>query len=170
MKKETILKATTIIIVILIISLAYVFFTRQNRTTTTGENVVTNKEMTAEDIANKLKENNNNIGKIVVYTAETDKNNLLGRPNQYTSKVQFADNRISQEFVEEDNAIGGTIEVFTNKKDMQNRKEYVESISSQASMFAQYIYSKENVLLRLEKDLTPEQAKEYEEDFYELFK
>ena len=109
-----------------------------------------------------------NIGKIVVYTVETDLNELLGRPNQYTSKVQFADNRLSQEFVEENDAVGGTVEVFENEKDMNNRKEYIESISSQASIFAEYTYSAGNALLRLDNELTPEQAKEYEEAFYSI--
>ena len=126
--------------------------------------------MTAEEICNELKNNNNNIGKIVVYTEETDSNNLLGRPNQYTSKVNFADNRISQEYVEENDAKGGTIEVFNNKTDMKKRKEYIEQISNSSSMFAQYIYSKGNVLLRLEKDLTPEQAQEYEKIFNQIVK
>ena len=66
-----------------------IFFSRKG-------NIITSKNMTAEEICNELKNNNNNIGKIVVYTEETDSNNLLGRPNQYTSKVNFADNRISQ--------------------------------------------------------------------------
>ena len=131
---------------------------------------ITSKNMTAEEICNELKNNNNNIGKIVVYTEETDSNNLLGRPNQYTSKVNFADNRISQEYVEENDAKGGTIEVFNNKTDMKKRKEYIEQISNSSSIFAQYIYSKGNVLLRLEKDLTPEQAQEYEKIFNQIVK
>lgn len=133
-------------------------------------NIITSKNMTAEEICNELKNNNNNIGKIVVYTEETDSNNLLGRPNQYTSKVNFADNRISQEYVEENDAKGGTIEVFNNKTDMKKRKEYIEQISNSSSIFAQYIYSKGNVLLRLEKDLTPEQAQEYEKIFNQIVK
>lgn len=140
-----------------------IFFSRKG-------NIITSKNMTAEEICNELKNNNNNIGKIVVYTEETDSNNLLGRPNQYTSKVNFADNRISQEYVEENDAKGGTIEVFNNKTDMKKRKEYIEQISNSSSMFAQYIYSKGNVLLRLEKDLTPEQAQEYEKIFNQIVK
>jgi len=138
-----------------------IFFSRKG-------NIITSKNMTAEEICNELKNNNNNIGKIVVYTEETD--NLLGRPNQYTSKVNFADNRISQEYVEENDAKGGTIEVFNNKTDMKKRKEYIEQISNSSSIFAQYIYSKGNVLLRLEKDLTPEQAQEYEKIFNQIVK
>ena len=154
-----------IIILILVIG-GYFVYSKVFNTTETTQSI--NKELTAEEIVNKLKEKNSNIGKIVVYTAETDLNELLGRPNQYTSKVQFADNRLSQEFVEENDAVGGTVEVFENEKDMNNRKEYIESISSQASIFAEYIYSAGNALLRLDNELTPEQAKEYEEAFYSI--
>ena len=156
------------VIVILIIGALGVFLVNQNKKVSTNNEQ--SKNMTAEDICSELKNSNSNIGKIVVYTSETDMNNLLGRPNQYTSKVNFADNRISKEYVEENDAKGGTIEVFGNKTDMEKRKEYIEQISNSSSMFAQYIYSKGNVLLRLEKELTPEQAKEYEEAFYKIVK
>lgn len=156
------------VIVILIIGALGVFLVNQNKKVSTNNEQ--SKNMTAEDICSELKNSNSNIGKIVVYTSENDMNNLLGRPNQYTSKVNFADNRISQEYVEENDAKGGTIEVFENKTDMEKRKEYIEQISNSSSMFTQYIYSKGNVLLRLEKELTPEQAKEYEEAFYKIVK
>lgn len=171
--KSILIKVVVAIVLIIVLGgiLYLIFNNKQNETSTSSnENITTNKEMSAEEIVNVLKEKNENIGKVVVYTADTDTNNLLGRPNQYTSKVNFADNRISQEFVYENDAKGGTIEVFANEEDMKNRKEYIEKISSSASMFAQYIYSKGNVLLRLEKELTPEQAKEYEDVFNEIVK
>ena len=56
----------------------------------------TKTQLTAEEITNKLKEKGLNIGKIVVYTEETDTNNLLGRPNSYISKTVFADTRLKQ--------------------------------------------------------------------------
>ena len=170
MKEKSIKSANNILNVIIVTAViaiigivGSIFFSRKG-------NIITSKNMTAEEICNELKNNNNNIGKIVVYTEETDSNNLLGRPNQYTSKVNFADNRISQEYVEENDAKGGTIEVFNNKTDMKKRKEYIEQISNSSSMFAQYIYSKGNVLLRLEIDLTPEQAQEYEKIFNQIVK
>lgn len=155
-------------IILIIVIGGYFVYSKVFNTTKTTQSMA--NELTAEDIVNKLKEKIPNIGKVVVYTAETDINELLGRPNQYTSKVQFADNRLSQEFVEENDAVGGTVEVFENEKDMNNRKEYIESISSQASIFAEYTYSAGNALLRLDNELTPEQAKEYEEAFYEIMK
>lgn len=137
---------------------------------------ISTKSLSAEQIVNKLKENNSNIGKIVVYNEETDLNKLLSRPNQYISKVTFEDKRIEQIELDEDfsteeernEPTGGTVEVFKNKADMESRKRYIEQISGGSSMFAQYIYSSNYALLRLDSDLTPSQAKEYEEAFYKI--
>lgn len=54
------------------------------------------KLKTAEEISAALKAKGLLIGTVVVYTAETDTNKLLGRPNQYTSKVNFADTSLDQ--------------------------------------------------------------------------
>ena len=94
----------------------------------------------------------------------------------YTSKIIFEDTRLEQvnannEFLteeERDEPTGGTVEVFNNKEDMEKRKNYIESLSSSASIFNQYIYSNDCVLLRLEHDLTPTQAQEYEKAFNEV--
>lgn len=136
------------------------------------------QEMTSEEIALKLKEQNTNVGKIVTYTEETDINELLGRPNQYSSKTTFEDTRIEQtnQYLDEDffteeernEPIGGTIEVFETEEDMLKRKKYLEDITSTMSVFAEYSYSKGVYLLRLNKSLTPTQAEEYEKIFYEI--
>lgn len=147
--------------------------------TQTIDTIAPNKsqeKMTAEEIGNKLKEKGLNIGKIVVYTQETDLNNLLGRPNQYISKIIFEDVRLEQvntnnEFLTEEERnepTGGTIEVFNNKTDMEKRKSYIETISNSASMFNQYIYANDYAILRLENELTPTQAQEYERVFNEI--
>lgn len=136
------------------------------------------KKMTSEEIVTKLKEQNKNVGRIVTYTEETDINELLGRPNQYTSKTTFEDTRIEQTnqnldeqyFSEEERnePIGGTVEVFKNEADMKKRKDYLETITSSMSVFAEYSYAQGVYLLRLNKSLTPAQAKEYEENFYKI--
>lgn len=71
---------------------------------------------------------------------------------------------------ERNEPIGGTIEVFKNESDMKKRKDYVESITSSMSVFAEYSYGDECYLLRLNKSLSPTQAKEYEKIFYEIIK
>lgn len=177
MKKSVII---ALIIVILIIG-GVVFFVINKKTAPTTSNEAEikqeTKNLTAEEIVSKMKEQNTNIGKTVTYNEETDLNKLLGRPNQYISKTTFEDTRLEQkdnnEFLtEEEKAepVGGTVEVFNNSDDMEKRKTYIETISSSMSLLNQYIYSKGNVLMRLEHDLTPTQAKEYEDLFNSIVK
>lgn len=172
-----------IIVIIIIASIGiclYLANQGDNESTTSSSNgLFQNKSKTAEKIISEMKEKNTNIGKVVIYNSETDLNKLLGRPGQYTSKITFEDKRIKQTNANLDKELsteaeineptGGTIEVFENEKDMKNRKNYVEGFSTTA-MFSQYIYSKGNALLRIDGDLTPEQAREYEALFNEIVK
>lgn len=118
------------------------------------------KELTAEEIVTKLKESGLPIENVIVYTEETDPNALLGRPNQYSSKVNFADNRIEQYDVDED-PIGGTVEVFESEKDAKKRHDYLESVGEAVSFLQEYKYLHGKVLLRVSYDLTPKQVEEY---------
>lgn len=167
MKKQKNFKIMAIVLIFITLTLALVGCGNSSNTTT----------LTAEEIINKMKEKNTNIGKVVVYTEETDLNQLLGRPGQYISKISFEDKRLEQENAdneylteeERNEPTGGTIEVFENEKDMKKRKEYIEGFST-SSLFSQYVYSKGNVLLRVDGDLTPTQAKEYESLLNEIIK
>lgn len=111
------------------------------------------KDMTAEDYAKKLKDSGLSIDNLIVYDEETDENKLLGRPNQYTSKVNF------------DN---GSIEVFENETDAKNRQDYINKIGESASLFSEYNYLKDNVLLRINHEVTPEEAEKYEKEFQKI--
>ena len=136
------------------------------------------KAKTAEEIVIALKGKEVDIGKYVTYTEETDINNLLGRPNQYTSKTTFeivgleqVNSTLDSEYFSEEERnepTGGTIEVFSTEEDMKKRKEYVESVTSSMSALAEYSYSKGCALLRLNHQITPSKAKEYEEAFYSI--
>jgi len=124
------------------------------------------KVITAEGIGNSIKANIPTMSGVVVYTEDTDTNKLLGRPNQYTSKVSFADTRTEQ--LSKDYPTGGSVEVFANPQDAKTRETYVDGISKSSSMFTQYLYLKGNVLLRIDGALTPTQAKEYEAAFNKI--
>lgn len=124
-------------------------------------------KMTAEEIVNVFVESGLPITKIIVYDEETDENELLGRPNQYTSKVNFADDRAEQ-FDIEVNPVGGSVEVFNNKDDAKARHDYLDGIGKSSSLFAQYLYLYDNVLLRIDYNLTPSQAEQYEKAFISL--
>lgn len=113
-----------------------------------------NKAYTAEEYGNKLKEAGLAIDNVEVTTAENDKNQLMGRPNQYTSKINF------------DN---GSIEVFENKKDAEARKEYIDNIGKKLPLVAEYSYINDSgTLLRLDKKVTPDDAKKYEDAFMKI--
>lgn len=93
------------------------------------------------------------------FDEETDPNKMLGRPGQYVEKVIFWDSRTGDP--ERTDAIG-TVEVFKSEKDLGRRMDYVERIGQKMPMLLQYQFKHKKMLLRLDKKLTPTQAKEYE--------
>lgn len=138
------------------------------KTNTSGDSsnvsaVETNRS--AEEIANALKDAGMPIGNIVVYNEKTDPNSLLGRPNEYTSKANFADSTVEQ--TDPQNPVGGSIEVFGNSKDAQARYDYVCDVTSQMPL-SQYIYLHGNVLLRIDSQVLPEDAARYQSAFNQI--
>ncbi|MFF8931591.1 hypothetical protein ACF1AO_30490 [Streptomyces longwoodensis] len=100
-----------------------------------------------------------------VVTAENDKNKLLGRPHQYTSKQTFTDSRIATSDTEgldkDDSLRGGAVEVFGSADDAKARSEYIQSVTKSMPMLAEYHYLDGPVLVRVSHFLTPQQAGEY---------
>ena len=97
-----------------------------------------------------------------VYTAKTDKNNLLGRPGGYTSKADFTDDRAQPDL---DDAVqkGGTIEVYDDPADANERAEFIASTLKKMKIFGtEYHYLNGGTLLRVSGELTPDEAAEYE--------
>ncbi len=143
--------------------------TTEETSTTLEESTASIKEkidiskMSDEDIINKFIEAGFPISKIIVYNEETDVNELLGRPNQYIQKTNFADARYEQYDIDND-PIGGTIEIFNNTKDAQARKNYLDSVyeSYPGITTPSYMYLRNNILFRIHSELTPTHAKEYE--------
>ncbi len=142
--------------------------------TSTGPEPTTESKLTletAEDIVNALKDAGLTITNMDVYTAENDPNSLLGRPNQYTSKVNFIDSRIEEEVSERIGVQnGGSVEMFNTIEDAETRFNYISEISKTAPMFNEYEYINGKVILRVSRLLTPEQAAEYENTLSELLK
>ena len=125
------------------------------------------KPKTTDEIIKQFKDHKIPLGKIETYTDKTDTNHLLGRPGQYIAKANWEDTRVQQ--IEND-VLGGTIEIFNSPEDLKKRKAYLDAITSSASMFAEYSFAKGVYLLRLKKDLTPAQAKEYEKVLNDMAK
>jgi hypothetical protein len=102
----------------------------------------------------------------VVITEANDRNSLIGRPGQYTSKVTFTDSRIAASDVDglnpDDVERGGAIEVFATAADAQARATYIQGIVKSMPAVLEYDYPHGTVLVRLSKYLTPSQAAEYD--------
>lgn len=118
-----------------------------------GCGTTSKKVLTAEEYGNELKNAGLAIDNVEVSTTENDKNELLGRPNQYTSKINF------------DN---GSIEVFEKKEDAESRKEYIDSIGKKMSALSEYSYIKGSTLLRIKHEIIPDEASKYETAFNKL--
>lgn len=126
-------------------------------------------KMSAAEIVKTFQDAGYPIENVQVLTAETDKGELLGRPNQYTSKVIFEDSRSDSPAAGSatEGTAGGSVEVFDNAEDAQARYDYIQPITENA-MFSQYLYLYENAFLRIDGALTPNQAAQYEEAFITL--
>jgi hypothetical protein len=121
---------------------------------------------TAAQVVDGLKAAGLPITKVTVYTAETDPNDLLGRPNGYTSKAAFSDGRLKGDDVrgveEGSVTLGGGVEVFATEAEARKRMQYIQSVLEAMEMLGtEYDYVEGPVLLRLSQLLTPEQAKQY---------
>lgn len=109
------------------------------------------------------------ISNVIEYTEETDVNGLLGRPGEYTGKVDWADDRVEQ--YDEENPVGGTIEVFKSQEDMENRKTYIESMWEAVPLTEdEYIYVSPDglALMRISYDVSPTAAEQYRTAFEEF--
>src|SRR5690349_9313659 len=98
-------------------------------------------------------------------TADNDPNHLLGRPNQYTSKITFTDSRIKAADVEGtkegDVERGGAIEVFADPAAATARAKYIQTVTQSLPALAEYDYVHGTVVVRVSHYLTPEQAGQY---------
>jgi hypothetical protein len=103
------------------------------------------------------------IGKVKVYDRSSDGNHLLGRPGQYTQKVNFRDLRIRDGAGGYSVASGGSLEVFATNADARRRAAYVSAIFDSASQAipSERDYVVGNVFLRLSYRFTPGQAERY---------
>ncbi|MEU6067698.1 hypothetical protein ABZ864_25370 [Streptomyces sp. NPDC047082] len=105
-------------------------------------------------------------------TAALDPNHLLGRPNQYTSKVTFDDSRVPADQIsgmdKGDIGRGGAIEVFGSPADANARAKYIQAVTKSVPSLAEYDYVHGTVLVRVSHYLTPKQAAAYKTAVGEL--
>ena len=101
------------------------------------------------------------VGPVTTYDASTDPNELLGRPGQYVGKAKWVETRIKQSSIQGSDPKGGDVEIFDSQKSMDQRWQYLGGFSD-SSLLGFYMYHSGNAIVRLEHDLTPDQAAEYE--------
>lgn len=104
-------------------------------------------------------------------TAENDPNNLLGRPNGYTSKVEITDERVPEAERSPDGGVdnGASVEVFADAAAAQARADFIAEIAKSSPALAnEYDYVRGPVLVRVTGKLTPAEAKIYETAVAEL--
>jgi hypothetical protein len=115
----------------------------------------------ASQIVGKLKAAGLPVTHTVVYTAASDPNHLLGRPNGYTSKASWADSRLGNAVALSAVAHGGSVEVYSSAGGAQARAKYIAGIGARATSLNEYDYVSGSELLRLSAALTPTQAQRY---------
>jgi hypothetical protein len=125
-------------------------------------------EQTAESVVKSLKATGLPIDKILVLTAETDTNKFLGKPNQHISKASWTDSRINTTgnpgMVD-----GGTVEVFLTEADLKKRIDYVALVTKNTGAVPEYSYWKRLTLVRLSKNMSHEQAADYDKALQTLY-
>lgn len=103
----------------------------------------------------------------VVFTASSDPNHLLGRPNGYRSKAAWVDSRVNKDDAmgsdPGDIELGGSVEVFPSADAADSRRGYIQALQKGSSLFgSEYDYIRGAALVRVSGLLTPGQAKEYQ--------
>ncbi len=133
-----------------------------------GQQISCVDRSSAESIVLALQSMGLPIGDYLVYSAETDPNELLGRPGQYIGKVNFVDSSISPGAIALDINDGGSIEVFASEANAQVRHDYVVEVTQSTPLLAEYDFIQGTVLLRLSKSFTPDEAAVYEAALIEI--
>ena len=115
---------------------------------------------TARDVLKLLADAKLPVSSAKDVTAAGDDNRLLGRPHQYTSKLFFYDARHPKAADGSDDG-ENTIEVFDNSADAKARHDYIEGITKNIPMLAQYQLIRGKILVRLDKAIIPVEAEQY---------
>ena len=140
-----------------------------NDTSTISENTKDTNNRTPEEIINAFKDAGLPIGEVIIHDSKSDPNNLLGRPDGYIASAHFEDKTVDQiEPLSDDDEnlpLGGSIEIWPSQEGAQKRLDYMLKIDEVMNLqpLKQYRYLNDNILLRLEYEILPEDAEKYEE-------
>ena len=117
----------------------------------------------ADEVVVGLLQRGRPIGGWLIFDAASDPNSLLGRPNGYTAKATFVDERVPPPTTERWGVEhGGSVEMYPTAAGAHARRDYIQALGARASFLAEYTYTHGRIVLRLSRHLLPEHAAEYE--------
>jgi hypothetical protein len=116
----------------------------------------------ASAIAKDIESQVDSVTKTVEITEDNDPNDLIGRPGGYEQAVSIYDSRATCDS-ELDITCGAKVEVFATEAGAKDRRDYLVNIVSQTGgLLSEYDYLDGVVLLRVNGQLKPSEAEEYE--------
>lgn len=129
-------------------------------TTTATTAVTVQKNPDAAQLVAVLQHAGLPITGVIVYTAATDPNSLLGRPTGYTSKVSWTDTRVPADTTGQAAIVdGGSIEVYPTGAGAKGRAAYIFTSETAAPIIGtEYDYLTGAAIVRVSGKLTPDQA------------
>lgn len=102
---------------------------------------------------------------VVVITEDNDSNNLLGRPNGYSSAAVINDADLPDQ-TDPGVGSGATIEVWKDGTAAQARADYIQGLLAASPILgSEYDYVEGPILLRVNGDIKPTVAAKYEAAF-----
>lgn len=114
----------------------------------------------AEEVVLGLRARGLPVGDYEAYTAETDPNDLLGRPGGYKAKATFLDETLDgDDAFEVEN--GGSVEIYADADGAERRESYVQALGEELPLLGEYDAREGPVLLRLSRRLPPDEASAY---------
>lgn len=135
--------------------------------TATPTSTSTPRTLDAAGVIGELKSAGLPITLTVTYSATSDPNHLLGRPNGYQSKASFKDGRVKASDANDSSLgsvdLGGSIEVYPSSAGATGRAQYIQqSLKGFPMLGTEYDYVAGSVLVRVSGLLTPDQATGYQ--------
>jgi len=120
---------------------------------TNESHAVTRSTVSSEQVKRAIEGKGVAAADIQIFDEGSDPNKLLGRPGQYTVKVNWK--------------LAGseaTLEVFPDIKGAKARAEYVKKLGESMPLALQYVYLDEtrNIVLRVPHEILPSDAKSWE--------
>lgn len=130
-------------------------------TTTTVVNEPTQPvTVNATDLANAIKAKVPEVVSVITYTESNDPNNLIGRPNGYTSAALLQDARAQSTDLSNDSGV--VIEVFATPEAAQKRSDYIQAILTASPILgSEWNHVSGASLMRVSGKLPPSANDEY---------